>query len=329
MIETFGHMPDGTAVQRVRISGGGLTANVITYGASVQGLWIDGIDHSVVLGSETFDPYLSEKQYFGAVVGRVANRIGNASFTLEGKTYQLDTNYLGRHLLHGGSEGVGVQVWSIADVTPESVTLSLTEPDGHMGFPGELAMQVTYTLKDGALCVEFAAQADRDTPCNLAQHSYFNLDGDGSVLDQNLRISADHYTAVDADKIPTGDPVAVDGTPFDFRADRQIGDHGYDHNFCLSRSTQALRPVAWLTSKKSGVQLTVETVETGLQVYDAQHFPADGMEGLGGLVYRTNGGLALETQAWPDAINQSGYPECVIGPNRPYSSETRYKFAKV
>ncbi|MGJ8584035.1 MAG: aldose epimerase family protein [Marinosulfonomonas sp.] len=328
-ITVFGAAPDGEAVQQITLQNGALTAQVLTYGATVRDLRMEGVDHPLVLGHDTLDPYFDKLRYFGAIVGRFANRLSNATFSIAGKDYAVDKNFRGRHMLHGGTSGVGCKVWAIKTASDTSVTLSLELPDGDMGFPGNMTVEVTYSLPgDGALQVEISAQTDAASPCNFAHHGYFNLDGSDTITDHILQIEAEHYLPVDDDLIPTGEARAVAGTPFDFSASREIGTDGYDHNFCLSQEKGPLRRVVTLRSPKSGITLNVETNETGIQVYDGGQMPMEGLPGLDGRVYRTNAGLALEAQVWPDAPNQPGFPMAILQPGETYHQSTRYVFSK-
>ncbi len=328
-ITDFGHLPDGQTVKKISLSGGGLTVQILTYGATVQDLRLDGVAHPLVLGSPTLLPYLTDFRYFGAIVGRFANRIAGGQFDLNGQTYALNCNDNGVQTLHGGAEGAGQLVWAVEDMTPDSVTLALTLADGHMGFPGDMTVRATYALPgDGALRLDIQARTNAPSPCSFAHHGYFNLDGAGSVLDHLLQIDADHYLPVDAGLIPTGQIAPVGGTPFDFRTPRLIGAAGFDHNLCLANARQPLRKVAQMHGPQSGVVLTVSTTEPGLQVYDGQKIPARGFAGLDGCHYGPNGGLALETQIWPDAPNRAEFPDSILQPGEMSMQSTIYQFTR-
>lgn len=328
-ITEFGQLPGGQAVQRISIAGGALTAQILTYGAIVQDLRLAGVAHPLVLGSPKLLPYLTDFRYFGAIVGRFANRIANGQFNLGGRTFALDRNDGGVQTLHGGAAGAGQLVWNVADVTASSVTLALTLADGQMGFAGEMTVQARYCLPgDGILQIDIQAQTDAATPCSFAHHGYFNLEGGGPVRDHLLQIDADHYLPVDAGLIPTGQIADVTGTAFDFRIPRPIGDAGYDHNLCLSYAQQPLRQVARLHGARSGVSLTLSTTEPGLQVYDGAKIPTRGLAGLGGQVYGPKTGIALETQSWPDAPNRPEFPDCILTPGKTYAQTTQYQFTR-
>lgn len=336
MTERFGTTGDGEAVRRADIAGGGLSARILTWGAVVQDLRIAGHGPPLVLGFDGFDDYPAHSPYFGAIAGRYANRIAQGRFTIDGVGYQADTNYLGKHLLHGGVRGTGKRNWEIAGVSGNSVTLRLRDPDGAMGFPGNLDITCTYTLKDkGALSVELTAVTDRPTLCNLAHHSYFNLEdgGAGDILDHRVEIAAGHYLPVDNELIPTGEVAVVDGTVFDFRTARSIRKevHGvpvaYDHNFCLSRARVPPRPVARVAAPNSGVTMEVVTTEPGLQFYTGENV-ARSVPGLDGRQYAAFAGFAMEPQIWPDSPNRPDFPQAILRPGEKYHQLTEYRFSK-
>lgn len=320
----FDHLPDGRAVEAIHLRGPHLSATILTLGATVQDLRLAGVAHPLVLGFPKIAPYLGRGLYVGAMVGRFANRIAGARFTLDGRDYALDRNEFGQQMLHGGVDGIHHHLWRITDLAPDRVTLALDLPDGHMGFPGNVALAVTISVAGDALDFTMQAQSDAATPLNLAHHGYFALDAGGDIRAQQLQIAAEHYLPVDAHLIPTGQIAPVAGTDFDFRTLRQIGASGYDHNFCLSAARQALRPVARLVGQ-SGLSVQVETTEPGLQVYDGRHFAGD--PGLEGASYGPHAGIALETQGWPDAPNQPGFPDCILRSGQDWHSQTRYVVA--
>ncbi|MFC0200232.1 aldose epimerase family protein [Paracoccus rhizosphaerae] len=325
MIAPAGTLPDGRSVGAVTLRDGALSARVLTLGAIVQDLRLDGVDHPLVLGCPDVADYLDRGRFMGAIVGRVANRIGDACFRLDGTRYRTDRNFRGRHTLHGGSDGTDVQLWQVAAVAPDWVTMCLVLPDGHMGFPGTLRITAVIALSEGALCIDLSAVTDRATPCNLTHHGYFNLDGQGDIRRHRLTIDAAEYLPVDRDLIPTGRIEPVEATPFDFREPRFIGSDGFDHNFCLSRKPQPLRPVARVTGR-NGLSMEVLTTATGLQFYDGVQL--DDVPGLEGRVYGPHAGLALEAQQWPDASNQPDFPDIVLRPRTEFRAITRYRFLK-
>ncbi|MGF1619067.1 MAG: aldose epimerase family protein [Rhodomicrobiaceae bacterium] len=333
-VETFGETSGGQIVERIAIAGGGLTANIIGWGAALQDLRLAGHGDPLVLGFDTFEPYTKHSPYFGANVGRYANRIAGGRFTIDGQPYQTETNFLGKHTLHGGSEGTGRKVWAIRDHGADFVTLSCRAADGEMGFPGNLDIACTYSLKDdGRLAIEFTAETDAPTLCNLAHHSYFNLDDGGrtDVLDHTVRIEADAYLAVDEEAIPTGHVVPVDGTALDLRAPRPIrndqgaGHVSYDHNFCLAAARGPLKRRATVRGGRSGVEMEVWTTEPGLQFYDGARAGCE-VAGLGGVQYPAHPGLCLEPQIWPDAPNRPYFPQAILRPGEAYRQTTEYRF---
>ena len=323
MMEEWGQF-EGEAVHRVRITDGTLAAHVITWGAALQDLRREGTDHPLVLGFDAFEPYPDHSPYFGAIAGRVANRIGHGRFSIDGVAYQATTNPGSDHTLHGGPGGMGKRLWRVEDRGPDFVALAITDPDGHNGFPGTVEARCRYALADGALAVELTATTDAPTPINLAHHTYWNLDGT-DVRDHRLRVAAERYSAVDDDFIPTGETPTVAGTRFDFRTPVRLGDMTdqgvVDHNLVLSGERVPIRPVA--SVEGGGLRLTVETTEPGLQVYAGHKIKA--MRGLDGREYGPHSGLALEPQVWPDAVNHDHFPDMVLRPGETYRQVSRFR----
>lgn len=326
MAEIFGHLPCGTPVHRLRLVGGGMVAHVLTLGAIVQDLRLQGHDAPLTLGADTLAPYLDEMAFFGALVGRVANRIAGGQFVLGGKVHQLSRNDPGGHCLHGGAQGTFARVWNIRAQGTDHVTLALLLEDGEMGFPGVLELEAHIALEDQAIRFEIMAKAEADTLCNIAQHSYFALDDTGDLRAHALRIAAENYLPVDDTNIPTGDIAPVAGTQFDLRTAQCPQSARLDHNFCLAPARAALRPVAWLRSQHSGVSMVLETTEPGLQVYNA-HAMALAAPGLGGRHYGPHAGIALEAQGWPDAPNHPHFPPVTLRAGETCHQITRYRFA--
>ncbi len=332
--ETFGTF-EGGDVHRVTISGGGLTAAVLTWGATLQNLRLDGHADPLVLGFDTFDPYPAHARYFGCIAGRYANRIRDGRFSIDGERFQTDTNFVGKHLLHGGSDGFWRRVWTLADHGPDFAAFALTSPHGDMGFPGNLSVRCTYRLAaSGRLTVELDATCDAPTVCNLAHHSYFNLDDGGrsDILGHRMTVRAGAYLPVDGEMIPTGHVVPVDATPFDFRLARPIRNadgaaaaHApYDVNFCLSSARGPLRQATWLQGARSGVSMDVWTTEPGLQFYDGARANVEA-PGLGGIRYGVHAGLCLEPQVWPDSPNRPWFPQAMLRPGETYAQRTEYR----
>lgn len=332
--ERFGTNGDGKRVERFAISGGGLSASIITFGATVQDLRLDSHAAPLVLGFENFRHYLSDSPYFGAIAGRYANRIRDGRFTIEGQRCQTSRNFLGRHTLHGGERGFASRVWEVELHGEDFVTLALHDPAGSMGFPGALEVRCTYRMKVPAtLAIDLTASADEPTLCNLAHHSYFNLEDGGSsdILDHRLTINASAYLPVDGELIPTGVVKPVEGTAFDFRLPRPIrmeieGEQlGYDHNFCLAASRGPLRQAAWAQGPSSGIGMEVWTTEPGVQFYAGGRV-ARAVPGLGGRRYDAYAGFCLEPQVWPDSPNRPYFPQALLWPGETYRQVTEYRF---
>lgn len=330
----FGTTQAGEDIRRFTIRGGGLTANIIGWGAVIQDLRLAGHEPPLVLGFDRFDAYEKDPAFFGAVVGRYANRIRDGRFTIAGQRHQSERNFLGRHTLHGGSNGYFRRPWTVSLHGRDFVTLTLHDPDGSMGFPGALEVACTYRLKvPGTLTVELTATCEEPTVCNLTQHSYFNLDDGGAsdILGHRVMLNAGAYLPVDADMVPTGVVKPVDGTPFDFRHARPLemeieGEQlAYDQNFCLTSARGPLRQAAWAQGAASGVEMELWTTEPGVQLYVGQHVaPAE--PGLGGLDYHPFSGFCLEPQVWPDAPNRPYFPQATLWPGEKYHHVTEYRF---
>ncbi len=327
----------------------GMSARVVAWGAMLQSLVVPdrwGLSADVILAYPDMDGYLNRPQFFGATVGRFANRIAGAAFTLDGKHYSLTRN-AGPNSLHGGPHDLANQVWTIASVKSgptAEVALTLTSPDGEEGFPGELRTRVTYSLDDaGNLTLTYEATTDKSTVINLTNHSYFNLAGANSghsALDQQLTIAADDYTPADDTLIPTGELRPVAGTPFDFRTSHVIGErvrdaadpqivnaHGYDHNFVLRGGVTA-RPhfAARLVDPGSGRVLELWTTEPGLQLYSGNGLNGSSI-GVGKVAYRQGDGVALEAEHFPNSPNQPSFPSVRLDPGQTYHQITVFKLS--
>ncbi|MFJ3206581.1 aldose epimerase family protein [Streptomyces flaveolus] len=321
MNELFGTLSDGTPVHRWTLERAGVRVRVLTYGGIVQSAEVpdrDGHTADVVLGFADLDGYVTHPEpYFGALVGRYANRIAGGRFPLDGRTYALALNN-GPNSLHGGERGFDKRVWD-AQPVGHGVRLSRVSPHGEEGFPGRLEISATYTLDEsGALRIAYEAVTDAPTVLNPTNHSYFSLSGSGHTGGHELRIAASRITPVDADLIPAGAPAEVAGTRFDFREARKVG-AGYDHNFVLDKGvTDTAVPVAELYDPASGRAVTVATTEPGLQLYTADHL---------GEPFAPGDGIALETQHFPDSPNRPDFPSTVLRPGEAFRSETVYGFS--
>jgi galactose mutarotase len=342
----FGQMPDGRAVTAFTLENGrGMTVRAMTFGATILSITVPnaaGQRADVTLGFDSLPPYLTESPYFGAVVGRYANRIARGRFTLDGHDYQLATNNGPNHL-HGGVRGFDKVIW---DATPfrhadsVGVVFQHVSPDGDQGYPGTLTVEVTYTLTpDDRLTVDYAATTDRATVLNLSQHSYFNLagEGNGDILGQLLTLHASHFTPVDSTLIPTGALDSVAGTPFDFRSATAIGARisasdpqlayagGYDHNFVIDRDGPGLVLAARVVDPVSGRTLEISTDQPGIQLYTG-NFLDGTIRGRAGHIYLHRGAFCLETQHFPDSPNHPAFPTTVLRPGERFASRTVYRF---
>ena len=345
-MQPYGKMPDGTEVEVYTLTNAaGMQARIITYGGAVASLTApdkSGKYADIVLGMDSVDGYRQQANYFGALIGRYGNRIGHASFTLEGKQYTLPKNDHD-NTLHGGTQGFDKRVWKAHEMNTAAgpaVELTYISKDGEEGFPGTLSAKVVYTLTDAnELKIEYTATTDKPTVVNLTNHSYFNLAGPGGdVLQHQVTILADRFTPVDAGLIPTGELKAVKGTPFDFTKATAIGarinqddpqlkfGNGYDHNWVLNKRAGALGKAAEVYEPKSGRVMEVTTTEPGLQFYTG-NFLDGKVKGKGGIAYPFRGAFCMETQHYPDSPNKPAFPTTELKPGQTYHTTTVYKFS--
>ncbi len=341
--DTIGTTSDGKPVDRFTLtSRDGATLRVIALGATATGLTVpdrNGDVGDVLLGFDTVAEYETNVPYFGCTVGRVANRISNARFHLQGADYELAAN-LPPHHLHGGIQGFHKALWDAEPAsrdTGPAVRFNYVSADGEEGYPGELTTQVLYQLThDCALRIEYEAITTRATPVNLTNHAYLNLDGHngGPILSNLLTIHADSYTLPAEDGIPTGEIAPVEGTPLDFRNATAVGDRidqlagGYDHNFVLDRAEdRAVEPLpaAEVYCPNSGRLMTLLTTEPGVQLYTGNLLGP--LLGKGGIVYQNRGALCLETQHFPDSVNKPQFPSVILRPGEVYRQVTEYRFS--
>ena len=315
MIDHFGTTIAGDAVHAITLGGHGLRARLLTRGAIVQDLRLDGIAHRLTLGSDRLADYEGEMRYSGALVGPVANRIGQASLPLGGRTLKLTPDRGSPHLLHSGAHGLHQAIWTVGNRSRTAVTLTCTRRPDDDGFPGTRQIEAQFSLHPPAtLRLSLRATTDTASPINIANHSYWNLDGTETWAGHRLRIAADAYLPVTDDILPTGEIRPVTGTAMDLRpasqrSDPTPGAPALDHNFCLSTGPTALRDVLWLTGQ-SGVSMTMATTEPGLQVFDGRPGYA---------------GLALEAQGWPDAPNQRQFPAITTTAQNSYRQVTEWR----
>lgn len=343
----FGQLPGGEQVTRYTFRNArGMELSVMDYGATILSVKLpdsSGKLTDVVLGFDTLEGYLGTQPYMGAVVGRYANRIAKGKFTLDGKTYTLAINN-GPNALHGGLKGFDKKLWTAKSVSADgqpAVEMAYTSPAGEEGYPGTLNGTVTYSLtNDNEVKLHYTATTDAPTVVNLTNHAYFNLAGagKGTVLDHIVTLNADRFTPVDSSLIPTGELLAVDGTPFDFRVPASIGARigdleneqirfggGYDHNFVLNGTAGQLSFAARVKEPVSGRLLQVFTDQPGLQFYTG-NFLDGSVTGKGGLRYEKRFGFCMETQHFPDSPNHPEFPSVVLNPGETFHSTTVYRF---
>ncbi|MDQ2693895.1 MAG: galactose mutarotase [Pseudomonadota bacterium] len=328
-------------MQTYTLTNAGLEARILDFGAVLVSLAVPdrrGRPANVVLGYDVPDDYRDNPHHLGGTIGRFANRIAGAGFTLDGRHYRLAANSGANHL-HGGIRGFDHVPWRAEPAAGgRALRLHYLSRDGEEGYPGNLAVEVTYSLTDdGALRIDYAATTDRPTPVNLTHHSYFNLAGGGDVGDHELWIDADQYLPADATLVPTGERAAVDGTPLDFRQPRPVGrslgafpdgppyNGGFDHCYVL-KTAAAPALAARVHEPGSGRILEVHTTEPALQLYTANWFDGRPM-GAGGAVFPRFGALCLEAQQFPDAVHHRDFPDAILRPGMRYRQTTLYRFS--
>lgn len=346
--DPFGTDPDGKKVSRYSFGNKhGLNVAMFTYGATIQTIEVPdrwGRRGDVVLGLKTLDDYIAKSPYFGATIGRYANRIDKAQFTLDGRTYHIPANDNGVNALHGGTRGFDKHTWDAVEIVEHDrvgVRFTYVSADGEMGFPGRMTTVVTYTVDaQNQLTIHYHATTTKPTVLNLTNHAYFNLAGEGSgeVYDHVVTIDADRYTPIDALSIPLGPLPKVAGTPFDFRRPHTFGErihdgvqqilnaHGYDHNWVLRRRAgSAPSLAAKVYEPKTGRWLECWTDQPGVQVYTG-NFLDGTISGISGRTYRQGDAFTLETQHFPDSPNRPSYPSTVLRPGRTFDSTTVFRF---
>ncbi|WP_200372005.1 aldose epimerase family protein [Rhodovibrio salinarum] len=347
--ETFGTLSDGTEVDIYTLTNANrMEVTILTYGSIVQSIRVpdrNGEIDDVSLGFDDLESYVERNPYFGALIGRFGNRIAGGTFTLDGESYELPVNN-GPNSLHGGTKGFDKRVWAASPIrTGDHVGVELTyfSPNGEMGYPGNLAVTVRYTLNnDNDLRIHYSAVTDAPTVLNLTNHVYLNMAGagNGTILDQVAMLNADRITPVDDTLIPTGDYLEVEGTPLDFTTPTPIGqniraDHqqlkyaepeqgGYDHNYVLNNPGDLSALAARVTDPQSGRTVEMYTTEPGVQFYTSNFL--DDVQGQDGETYPHWGGFTLEAQHFPDSPNQPDFPSTVLRPGEKYTQTTIYKF---
>ena len=344
--QSFGTVPEGPVDLYTMTNTRGMEVRAMNYGGIIVSLRVPdkkGVLADLVLGFDTLDAYLNNMPYFGAIIGRYANRIANGKFALDGVEYRLARNN-GMNSLHGGLKGFDKVLWHSEQFENNhgiGVVFTYTSKDGEEGYPGNLKATVTYTLTDQSeLQIEYEATTDKATSVNLTNHSYFNLagEGNGDILKHELMLDADRFTLVDSALIPTGELRSVARTPFDFTKSTAIGvridanneqlaiAHGYDHNFVLSRKGSGLELAGRVHEQQTGRALEVYTTEPGVQFYTGNVLDGT-ITGKHGHAYNKHAGLCLETQHFPDSPNHSNFPWTILKPEQTYNSRTVYKFS--
>jgi aldose 1-epimerase len=343
--ENFQKTVDGKPVDLYTLSNkNGIEMTVTNYGAKIVSLHVpdkDGKPVDVVLGHDSTDDYVnSPEAYFGGICGRIANRIANGKFTLDGQTYTLAINN-GPNSLHGGLKGFNAVVWDVKHVDTQTIEFFYLSKDGEEGYPGNLSVWLTYKLTDdNAVQIDYKATTDKATILNLTNHSFFNLSGagEGTICDHLLQINADTYLPTNSTAIPYGKPEAVEGTPMDFRTLHEIGARinndfeqlifgkGYDHNYILNKTGSELSFCAKAISPKTGIVMETYTTEPGVQLYTGNWLSGD-YRVKGDKRYGERSAFCLETQHFPDSINNPDFPSTVLRPGETYTSQTIYKFS--
>ncbi len=344
--QSFGTVPEGPVDLYTMTNTRGMEVRAMNYGGIIVSLRLPdkkGVLADVVLGFDTLDAYLNNTPYFGAIIGRYANRIANGKFALDGVEYRLARNN-GMNSLHGGLKGFDNVLWRAERFENNhgiGVVFTYTGKDGEEGYPGNLKATVTYTLTDqNELQIEYEATTDKATPVNLTNHSYFNLagEGNGDILKHELMLNADRFTLVDSALIPTGELRLVARTPFDFTKPTAIGAridannkqlaiaHGYDHNFVLNRKSSGLELAGRVNERQTGRVLEVYTTEPGVQFYTG-NFLDGTITGKNGHAYKKHSALCVETQHFPDSPNHPHFPSTILKPELNYHSRTVYKFS--
>jgi aldose 1-epimerase len=324
----------------------GMTVSITNYGGIITKIMVNdtyGNPQNVALGFDSIDDYEKNNYYFGATIGRYANRISGGKFSINGKSFKLEKNNGNNHI-HGGKVGFDKVVWkaeTFKDGKTIGLILNYSSKDGEGGYPGKLSCKVIYTITNkNEIEITYEATTNKDTICNFTNHSYFNLKDGGktSILDHEIKINADYFTPIDEESIPTGKLRSVSGTPFEFSSLRLIGDlieeddpqiqngKGYDHNFVIRGDAGKLRKAATVIQQTSGIVLDVETTEPGMQFYTGNHLE-NSIKGRGNTIYDCRNGFCLETQHYPDSPNKPHFPNTILKTGEKFTSKTIYRFS--
>lgn len=335
--KVFDKLSNGKEINEFILDNGVIEAHILNYGCIIQSLFVadkDGVKRDVVLGYDKAISYETNGGYLGAFIGRVANRTKDSKFSLNGKSYKLFAND-GKNSLHGGQSGFDRKLYN-AEIVGESLVLTATSADGEEGYPGNLSIKVTYSLKSGAITMEYECTCDKDTPISLTNHSYFNLSLEDTILNHNLTINSDYITSIDKNLIPTGELMLVEETPFDFRKGERVGEYidfphkqikfggGYDHNYVL-KNYGIYEKVASLYAPDTAIKMDVLTDNLGMQFYSGNFLNNE--TGKGGRIHYKRAALCLETQSFPNAINQPSFPTSILRAGETFKRKTTYSFS--
>ncbi len=333
----FGNLTNGCEITEFILDNGVIRAHILNYGCIIQSLFVrdlSGEMKDVVLGYDNLLGYETNGGYLGAFIGRVGNRIKDSKFTLNGETYKLYAND-GKNSLHGGECGFDKKVYC-AEIVGESLVLTAQSKDGEEGYPGNMQIKVVYSLKGGAISLDYEATCDKDTPVSLTNHSYFNLSGEDTVLNHTLQINSDYITPIDKNLIPTGELMLVDGSPFDFRKPTKVGEYidyphkqikhggGYDHNYVL-KNYGIYEKFATLYSELTGIKMEVFTDNLGVQFYSGNFLNNE--IGKDERIHFKRSALCLETQGFPNAVNQISFPSAILKVGETFKRKTTYSFS--
>lgn len=332
--KSFGHLADGRQVDLFTLkNNNGLEIQITNFGGIITKILMPdkvGKVEDIVLGFDTLEEYIFNPPYFGCITGRVAGRIKNAQFELDGKVYLLSSNQ-GQHHLHGGFKGFNSKLWDVVHSENNLLVLKYCSIDGEEGYPGNLELEVNYRLtNENELHIEYRATTDKATPVNLTNHSYFNLSGKADVLDHRIQIEADHYLETDIELIPTGRCLPVAFTAYDFQREKSIGEDikttngGYDDTFVLEQSDGRLQFIAQATDPESGRSLEVLTTEPGLVFYSGNFL--ENCHGKNGKIYQKHSGFCFEMQHFPDTPNRPEFPTVILRPGEQYQQHTMFRF---
>ncbi|MBK8953626.1 MAG: galactose mutarotase [Chitinophagaceae bacterium] len=338
---SFGSLNGRPVTEFVITNSNGLQAGIINYGGIITKIIVpdrNGVLGDVVTGYETFEGFLqSGNPYFGAIIGRCANRMAKGKFLLNGKEYQLSKN-AGNNSLHGGIKGFDKVIWESEVIPGKGVRLSYLSKDGEEGYPGNLNVAVVFSLTDqNEFCLEYSATTDKATPVNLTSHPYFNLSAwkNAKILSHQLQIKATHFTVTDDSLVPTGELRSVAGGPLDFTVEKPIGrdiamlNGGYDNNYVLDKTGEGLELAAIVTDQETGRKMEVLTTEPGLQLYTTNSIDEDLLYTKGAVKYEKHCAFCLEAQHYPDSPNQASFPTTILNPGEVYRQTTSYKFSVV